>query len=251
MSIAVVTGGSSGIGRAVTDRLALTGQPIHVIDRDPQVPPVSRDVTLHQLDVQDASQLTTTLDRLLDSDGPITSLVCCAGIKVNRPVTETTVEEWDLIHEVNLRAVFLAVRSVLPGMTKSGTGSIVTVGSPSGYGDPGSAMYASAKAGIIGFSKSVALSLAGTGVRINTVVPAFTRSGMTKSATEERIADRGRSTASGTVNEPEDVADAITFLLSSAARNISGAVLEVGRTQGEPALQWTPSHPNELTQRKN
>lgn len=240
MNAAVVTGGSHGIGRAVVDRLASGERDVHVIDSDAPAEPFAPNVTLHQIDVRQSARLAETLRDVEDSYASIESLSACAGVKINRSVVETSMDDWDLTHDVNLKAMFVAVRLVLPAMTRAGRGAIVTVGSPSGYGDPRSPVYASSKAAIIGFSKSAALSLLGTGVRINTVVPGFTKTRMTGAVSDESLAVRGRMTASGSVNEPEDVAAAVAFLLSPDARNISGAVLEIGRTHGEPALVWNP-----------
>lgn len=233
----VVTGGASGIGRAVAIRLHRQGCAVHVMDRQAPVLTLPDDVVVHRVDVTDTTELVGTLSRI----GSVQAVAACAGVKEKAGTADTEEDSWDRIHSVNLRSVFVLVRHVLPAMQRAGSGAIVTVGSPSGYGDPASSAYAAAKAGVVGFSKSVALEMAGTGVRINTVVPGFTRTGMTQGADGQMVRSRGRTTASGTVNDPDDVAAVVAFLLSAEARNVSGAVVEVGRTHGEPALGWIPS----------
>ena len=241
--VALVTGAASGIGEAVARRLLDAGYRVHGLDRHDAdaAPPASladsstaRHLAWHRGDVRDSAFVRDAVAAAARHGG-IEVLCAAAGVKRHVPLHETTEAVWDEMHDVNLKGTFLAVQACLPQMRANHRGAIVAIGSPSGYADPASPAYASAKAGLLALSASVALDTAGTGVRMNVVVPAFTRTGMTAAVPDEVVRERGRTTASGTVNEPDDVAALVAFLVSDDARNISGAVIDLGKPHGIPA----------------
>jgi NAD(P)-dependent dehydrogenase (short-subunit alcohol dehydrogenase family) len=234
--VAVVTGGASGIGLAVVRGLAHDGYAVYVLDSSP--PPSDFDaVALWAADdVRSPEGINGVLDRALHEHGRVDALCACAGIKTYGAAPETSLEDWKRVFDVNVTGTFLAVKAVLPTMIAARGGAIVTVGSTSAYGERGAAAYAASKGAVLALTRAVALDCRPHGVRANCVVPALTQTGMTQGVSEQQLRQRGLDNVAGRVNEPEDVAKVIAFLLSPAASTMSGAVLDVGRVQGEMAV---------------
>jgi NAD(P)-dependent dehydrogenase (short-subunit alcohol dehydrogenase family) len=234
---AVVTGGGTGIGRAVALDLARAGAAIVVNDygvgvdgRDPSSAPANEVVELIRKGggraVASPESVATmaggkaVIDLALKEFGDLHVLVCCAGILRERMIFNMTEEEWDAVIAVHLKGHFSTMRHATAHMREKKTGSIVTFTSAAGLeGSPGQPNYSAAKEGIVGLTRSVALAMAKYGVRCNAISPtADTR--MTQRLPEGR---RGAATAT----PPEAIAPVVTFLASDRAAHITGQVVAV------------------------
>ncbi|MCU1615609.1 MAG: short-chain dehydrogenase [Frankiales bacterium] len=242
---AVVTGGASGIGLAVARRLAATGHEVLVLDADtdaiaaasggpPEDSAAPGTVSFREVDVRDSRRVRAVVDEAMSGMTRPHLLCACAGIKP--PVDIATLDEagWDVVFDVNVRGAFFAVQGALPHLSATG-GSVVLLGSASAHGDHENPLYGASKAAVIGLARSLAAAAVDTGVRVNVVVPGFTRTGMTRGMSPERLAAAARRGVGGRVNEPEDVAAAIAWLAGEEAATVSGAVLHVGTAAGIPA----------------
>ncbi len=223
---AVVTGGARGIGRAVAGRLAECGCRVHVFDRSA---PVGDDTagpfTFHRLDVSDGQEVARAVDEL---DGRVTLLVNNAGITRDRTIAKMSDEEWRTVLDVNLTGAFNMIRALTPGMAAAGVGGVVNITSISGLrGKFGQANYSAAKAGLIGLTKTAARELGGKGITVNAVAPGMVLTEMTQALPDEFRHQALEETVLGRLTEPGDIAETVLFLLSGAARSITGQVLQV------------------------
>lgn len=223
MKVALVSGGASGIGRAITAALGRDGYRVVVFD------------LAEGSDVQGDVSRAEDCERAVSaarSQGEIRVLCNVAGIRPTGTILETSEETWDRVMAVNLKGMFLLCRAAIPEMQKRGGGVIVNIGSTSGYAGKDHIAYCAAKGAVIPFTKSLAVDHAADRIRVNAVIPGFTQTAMTADfspAVPQAVA--GRSVA-GRVGLPEDVAAAVCFLASDAASTVSGAVLEVGVLPG-------------------
>ena len=242
--VTLVTGGTYGIGRAITLTLAAEGHRVCACGVEArQVGSAAEGGTaatqaalaaqghsadFAEVDVADAAQVRRWVADVLARHGRIDALVNNAAIHPRGDVTQTDEALWDRVIAVNLKGVFLTCRAVIPAMRAAGGGAIVNIGSGAGWGKPDLAAYSASKGGVFALSAAMAWDHLGDRIRVNVVVPGGTRSGMTELGNVpafERLASR---TATGRVTEPQDIANAVAFLLSDAAAQISGTVLDVG-----------------------
>lgn len=234
--IALVTGGSRGIGRAIALRLARDGADLVLVDRTgtddgPTVTEI-RDMGRRCLhvgaSVADPEHVEAMAARVTAEMGVVTILINNAGITRDNLFLRMSAEDWDAVLATNLRGAFLCTKAFARGMLKERWGRIINVTSVVGLtGNKGQANYASAKAGMIGLTKSVAKELAERGITVNAVAPGFIETAMTealpggvKQSLLERIPLRS-------LGQTEDVAHAVAFLASEEARYITGQVLAV------------------------
>ena len=237
----VVTGGAKGIGLAIVDRFAALGDDVVALGRDAEA--LKRlNVRTAVCDVTDEDAVRTTFDRL----GDIDVLVNNAGIAESSPLSRTTLASWARHFDVNVTGPFLCTRAVVPRMRERGSGSIITVASTAGrIGVPYTSAYTASKHAAVGLMRAVAAELAGTGVRVNAVCPAFVRTELTARAIARIVEKTGRSEADSEAAlaaasplarllEPDEVADAVAFLASDAAAAINGqaVVIDGGGIQG-------------------
>jgi 3-oxoacyl-[acyl-carrier protein] reductase len=232
--IALVTGGASGIGRAVAQALAREGVAVAIGDVDEAAAAVvAGEVTQGDvrglavpLDVGCEASCLAAVEQVTSVLGPVDILVNNAGICPFRALDEITGEEWDRVLQVNLKGAFVLSQAVLRGMLARGWGRIVNVSSMAGQvgGLAVGAHYSASKAGLICLAKSVARVGAGRGVTVNAVAPAFIR---TPLFTEEELARHAAQIPVGRAGEPEEVADAVAFLVSARAGFITGATLDL------------------------
>lgn len=232
---AVVTGAGGGIGAAVAARLASSGSSVAVADRDFQAARVVAarllDAEPFEVDVRSwasVERLASDVERRL---GPVEQLVNCAGVTRVAPSRLLPREAWEEVIDVNLSGTWRCCQLLGGAMLEHRRGAIVNIGSAySEIGAPGRAAYASAKTAILGLTRVLATEWAADGVRVNVVEPGYVDTPMMQVAIRSGSADLpqllGRIPA-GRLAQPDDVADAVEFLLSDAARYITGATLRV------------------------
>lgn len=223
---ALVTGGARGIGRAICAALAGAGARVAVFDRDL---PADLPWPAQAVDVADAASVAAGLAALPE---PPLLLVNNAGITRDRSIAKMSDEEWRAVLDVNLTGAFNVLRACVPAMVAAGHGRIVNITSINGLrGKFGQANYTAAKAGLIGLTKTAARELGPKGITVNAVAPGMVLTDMARALPAE-IVERARAeTVLGRLAEPEDIAAAVLFLLSDAARAITGEVLRVDAGQ--------------------
>jgi 2-hydroxycyclohexanecarboxyl-CoA dehydrogenase len=235
---ALVTGGASGIGAATARRLAAEGARVAVADIDEagaRAVAGELDGAAIALDVTDVASVRAGVAVAAEAVGPLDVLVNNAGTDRFAWFVHTDEQVWDLVLGVNLRGVLAVTHAVLPAMHERGGGAIVNVASEAGrVGSQGSATYSAAKAGVIGFTKALALESARYGVRANAVAPGPIDTPLLNSAPEQlgELGARLRqgmidATAMRRIGQPEEVAAAIAFLASDDASYITGQTLNV------------------------
>ena len=181
-----------------------------------------------QADVADPEQVAALVERLESELGPLDILVANAGTTRDTLLVRMSDEEWNEVIDTNLRGVFNSCRAVARGMLKRRSGAIVTLTSVVGlHGNPGQTNYAASKAGIVGFTKSLAKELGSRGVRVNTIAPGYITTELTEVLPDELRELILSNTPLGRLGDPEDVARCVRFLCSEEARFVTGAVLQV------------------------
>ncbi|TGE40155.1 3-oxoacyl-[acyl-carrier-protein] reductase [Desulfosporosinus fructosivorans] len=235
--VAIVTGSGRGIGRAIALELAEVGAKVVVnyagrVDKAEETLQLIRDAGGECIAVQGDVSQTADVDRLiktaLDHFGKIDILVNNAGITRDSLLLRMKEVDWDAVLATNLKGVFLCTKAVSKGMLKQRSGVIVNISSVVGLsGNAGQANYAAAKAGIIGFSKSIAKEFASRGIRVNVVAPGYISTDMTETLGEAMHSEVLRAIPLGRLGEPEDVAKVVRFLVSPEAAYITGQTLSV------------------------
>ncbi|MFG2053175.1 3-oxoacyl-ACP reductase FabG [Micromonospora sp. NPDC048930] len=239
---AVVTGAARGIGAAVAKRLARDGFAVAVVDLDEAAgKPVVAEIEAGGgralavgADVADEQAVQAAVDRIAAELGEPAVLVNNAGITRDNLLFKMTADDWDAVMDVHLRGAFLMTRAVQGYLTKAGWGRIVNLSSTSALGNRGQANYAAAKAGLQGFTKTLALELGKFGVTANAIAPGFIETEMT-AATAARLGigfDDFKQAAAAQIpvartGRPEDIAHAVSFFVSDGAGFVSGQVLYV------------------------
>lgn len=230
--VVLVTGGARGIGAAVSRELARAGARVAVNYRAGReaAEAVAADVggIAVQADVSDPEQARALVEGVEAELGPLAGLVNNAGVTRDTLIVRMSDEEWDEVLDTNLRGAFNVCRAAARGMLKRKAGSIVNLTSVVGlHGNAGQTNYAASKAGLIGFTKSLAKELGSRGVRVNAVAPGYIATELTDVLPEEARALILGNTPLGRLGEPDDVAGAVRFLLADEARFVTGAVLQV------------------------
>lgn len=231
--IALVTGASRGIGKAIAEKLAANGATvIGTATSEAGANAISEYLADNGLgkvlNVADAESIKTVLDEITEQHGGIDILINNAGITRDNLLLRMKDDEWQDIIDTNLTAIFKLSKAVLRGMMKKRYGRIVNVGSVVGStGNAGQANYAAAKAGVIGFSKSMAREVASRGITVNVVAPGFIDTDMTKSLTDEQKAAIFSDIPANRLGLPAEIASAVVFLASNEAAYITGETLHV------------------------
>jgi 3-oxoacyl-[acyl-carrier protein] reductase len=235
--VALVTGGGRGIGRATA--LALAGEGSAVVvnysrSREEaeavaaQIGGADGQAVAIQADVSDAAQVERLIEETLERFGRLDLLINDAGITRDNLLLRMGEAEWDAVLDVNLKGTFLCTKAALRRMLRQKSGRIVNVTSVVGIsGQAGQSNYAASKAGIIGFTKSVAREVASRGILVNAVAPGYIETRMTDALPAEHRESLLRQVPLGRIGQPEDVAGVILFLCSPQASYITGQVLVV------------------------
>jgi 3-oxoacyl-[acyl-carrier protein] reductase len=240
--VAIVTGAARGIGEATARKLAADGLKVAVVDLD-EAACASTVTEIHDAggsalaigaDVSDPVQVAAAVERTVAELGAPTVLVNNAGVLRDNLLFKMTDDDWETVMAVHLRGAFLFSRAVQKHMVEAGWGRIVSLSSTSALGNRGQANYAAAKAGIQGFTKTLAIELGRYGVTANAVAPGFIVTDMT-AATAARIGmdfeDFQKAAISqipvGRAGRPEDIANTVSFLVSDGAGFVSGQVIYV------------------------
>ncbi|QGN50914.1 3-oxoacyl-ACP reductase FabG [Micromonospora sp. WMMD558] len=240
--VAVVTGSARGIGAATAQRLAADGFAVAVLDLDESAVASTVDVIGSHggralavgADVSDPEQVTAAVNQITTELGAPTVLVNNAGVTRDNLLFKMTVDDWDTVVNVHLRGSFLMTRAVQKHMVDARFGRIVNISSTSALGNRGQSNYSTVKAGLQGFTKTLAIELGKFGVTANCIAPGFIVSDMTK-ATADRLgadwdtylATRAKQTPVGRAGQPQDIAHAVSFLVSEGAGFVSGQVIYV------------------------
>lgn len=233
--VAVVTGSGRGIGRAIALKLAEAGASVVVNDVDKAAEVVSQEIRAIgkqgqavMADVSSTSDVAKLIETATATYGRIDILVNNAGINRDQLLVRMSDEDWDRVINIDLKSVFLCTRAVLRPMIKQRWGRIISISSIVGLmGNAGQANYASAKAGIIGFTRSVAREVASRGITANAIAPGFIDTEMTQQLPQNQRQELIARIPSGRLGSPEDVAAAVCFLASEEASYITGQVLTV------------------------
>jgi NAD(P)-dependent dehydrogenase (short-subunit alcohol dehydrogenase family) len=228
LKTAVVTGGASGIGRAVAERLRSDGFRVAVIDLSP-----TDDGFGHVADVSDRAQVDTAIATIREEFGPILVLVNAAGVEGFKKFSRMSFQEWSKVIDVNLNGVFHTIQAVLPDMLEAGWGRIVNISSSSTHsGQPFMAHYVAAKSAVNGLTKALALEYGPCGITVNAVPPGFVDTPMLRSAESRHllggtVEEHINRTPVRRVGRPEDIAAACAFFVSEEASYITGQILGV------------------------
>ncbi|MBN2908268.1 3-oxoacyl-[acyl-carrier-protein] reductase [Polycladomyces sp. WAk] len=235
--VAIVTGGSRGIGRAVSLRLAREGADVAVVfagNREKaeavvgEIQEMGRRSVAIQADVSQADQVDAMVKQVIEAFGRIDILVNNAGITRDNLLLRLKEEDWDAVLSTNLKGVFLCTKAVTRQMMKQRFGRIINISSVVGLiGNPGQANYVAAKAGVIGLTKTAARELASRGITVNAIAPGFIETDMTAVLGEETREQMLSQIPLGRFGSAEDVAGAVAFLASDDAAYITGQTLNV------------------------
>jgi 3-oxoacyl-[acyl-carrier protein] reductase len=233
--VAVVTGSGRGIGRAIALKLAEVGARVVVNDVDDACHDVQKEIeTMNQkslaviADVSSATDVSRLIETTITTLGRLDILVNNAGISRDQLLIRMSDEDWDRVLEIDLKSVFLCTRAALRPMLKQRWGRVISISSVVGLvGNPGQANYSAAKAGIIGFTRSVAKEVASRSITVNAIAPGFIDTEMTQRMAENQRQELLSRIPAGTPGSPRDVAEAVAFLASEEARYITGQVLAV------------------------
>ena len=238
--VALVTGAAGGIGVAIVDALAAEGCDVALLDVEgthlceslARAQRHGRRVLAIEADVRGFQRASEVIEQVVEHFGSLDILVCCAGITRDAVSWKLSEPAWDEVIDVNLKGCFNYARAAAPALRARGNGRIVNIGSINGLrGKFGQSNYAAAKAGLIGLSKTLARELGRFGITVNVVAPGLTETAMTRGLGE---APREAATAEAVLDRlcsPADIADAVVFLCSQRARQITGEVLRVDAGQ--------------------
>jgi len=236
-SVAIVTGGGRGIGRAIALELARAGAKV-VVNYAGHAEKAEETVRLiqelggeafaYKADVSNGEEVEGLVQETLKSFGKIDILVNNAGITRDTLLLRMKETDWDAVLDTNLKGVFLCTKAVAKPMMKQRSGAIINISSVVGItGNAGQGNYSAAKAGIIGFTKSIARELASRGIRVNAVAPGYIATDMTEALGSEVKEQVMNQIPLGRIGKPEEVAKAVVFLASKEASYITGQTLNV------------------------
>jgi 3-oxoacyl-[acyl-carrier protein] reductase len=242
MTVAIVTGAARGIGAAIARRLAADGMAVGVVDLDAQGGARTASAIISDggsavaigADVADEEAAANAVQQTAAELGPVTVLINSAGIIRDNLIFKMSTDDWDAVMNVHLRGAFLMTRAAQVHMTQAKWGLIVNLSSTSALGNRGQVNYAAAKAGLVGFTKTLALELGKFGVTANAIAPGFIETEMTQASAARQGIDfedwklaAARDIPAGRIGQPTDVAAVASFLCRPEAGYVSGQVIFV------------------------
>ena len=234
--VAVVTGAGRGIGQAIALKLAAAGADIACVDLKlefcaetvQKVEALGRKAWPFAANVSDAANVEAVAEQILTATGKVDILVNNAGITKDGLLMRMSEADWDAVLDINLKGTFLFTKALSRSLLKQRSGRIVNIASVIGLiGNAGQCNYGASKAGVIGFTKSAARELASRGITVNAIAPGFIETAMTAKISPEAREGLLKQIPLGNLGQPDDVANAVLFLASPAARYITGQVLSV------------------------
>jgi len=233
--VAIVTGAARGIGKSIAKKLAQAGATVVVCDLLDEISATAEELSADgakilplTVDVTNLGSVESMVEKAIEKLGRVDILVNNAGIVRDALLVRMKESDWDAVIAVNLKGAFNCTKAVARPMMKQKSGKIVNIASVMGImGNAGQANYSASKAGIIGLTKSSAKELGRRGINVNAVAPGFIMSKMTESLPESEKKKALDAVPLGTIGYPEDVADAVAFLVSDSARYITGEVVKV------------------------
>ena len=234
--VALVTGAAQGIGKAVALMLARNGADIVVSDvnvekaqeTSQEIQSLGRKALALKVDVSRPDDVDRMVQTIVEQFGRIDILVNNAGIARDKLILRLTEEDWDAVLDVNLKGTFNCTKAVVRHMMKQRSGKIVNIASVVGeMGNAGQANYAASKAGVIGLTKTIAREFAQRGITVNAIAPGYIQTPMTDALPEKAKEELKRMIPMERLGQPEDVANAVLFLVSEASSYITGQVLNV------------------------
>jgi len=234
--IAVVTGAGRGIGRAIALKFAAEGADVVVVSRTAEnsekvateIRALGRKAWAHAVDVADAAAVSTAAEKILAEAGKVDILVNNAGVTRDGLVMRMSDADWDTVLNTNLKGAFLFTKAFSRGFAKQRSGRIINISSVIGLiGNAGQCNYAASKAGLIGFTQSVAREFASRGITVNAIAPGFIETDMTAELNEALRAEILKKIPLGCLGQSDDIAAAALYLASPAARYVTGQVLTV------------------------
>jgi meso-butanediol dehydrogenase / (S,S)-butanediol dehydrogenase / diacetyl reductase len=245
--VAIVTGATDGIGRALVDRFLADGYAVLGIGLDDSLADAlegahtGRPLELRRGDIAREDDVNSAVAAALDRWGRLDVVCNLAAVRPLGNVVETDPVTWDRAFAVNVRGTYLMCRAAISAMTPHRRGAIVNFGSSSGHGGEGHVAYCATKGAIQALTMSLAMDHVNDGVRVNLVVPGSTRTGMNRGRDVE--IDRAiarRWSVTGELNRPDEIADFVAFLVSDRAANVSGGIFHLGVVAGEPVRRIEP-----------
>jgi 3-oxoacyl-[acyl-carrier protein] reductase len=236
--VAIVTGSARGIGQAIAMKLAEVGADVVVNDIEEAAEPLekvaaeiramNRQSLAVTADVSSTEDVNRLVETAVSTLGKIDILVNNAGVTRDQLIMRMSDEEWDTVLNIDLKSAFLCTRATIRHMIKQRWGRIINIASITGLvGNPGQANYASAKAGVIGLTRSIAKEVASRGITVNAIAPGAIDTKMTQQLDEDQRQEFLKRIPLGYYGTPRDVAEAVAFLASEEARYITGQVLNV------------------------
>ncbi len=235
--IAVVTGGSRGIGRAIAEKLAAAGCMVYInyVSRPDAAAEVKETIevkggkaVLVQCDVSQGEQVSALVKQVTTDTGSLDILVNNAGITRDGLMARMKETDWDAVLDTNLKGAFLCAKAASRAMMKKKWGRIINISSVSGYaGNAGQVNYAAAKAGMVGLTKAMAREFASRNITVNCVAPGYIVTEMTEAMPDEAKARIMAEIPMASLGSPDDIAAAVAFLASAEARYITGQTIHV------------------------
>ena len=234
--IAVVTGAGRGIGRAIALKFAAEGADVVCVSRTQEnsekvaseIRALGRKTWAHAVDISDSAAVGVAAEKILAECGRVDILVNNAGVTRDGLLMRMSDADWDAVLDTNLKGTFLVTKAFTRAFVKQRSGRIINVASIIGLiGNAGQANYAASKAGLIGFTQSVARELASRGITVNALAPGFIETDMTAVLSNDLKAELLKKIPLNSLGQPDDIANAALFLASPGARYITGQVLTV------------------------